>query len=662
MPSTQTDRRDGISTSVAVKVPVKAYTTSALTQTGEQTIGGVACVDGDRYLRNVSPADSTNGIWIVRTGVHERSRDFDGNIDVVQGTLVLLAGTGATATIYRVTTANPITIGTTAIAFAASGVDDIANLLFQQAGTGSVVRGAQDKMRDLVTTADFGPDPTGVADSTTALQNAITYARQQSGDSRTLLWRKGTYKVTGQLTLGSQQHIIFEPGVTVDATGLPNENTSLFAISNQTGVTLEGNGAVLNGARAAANPAVEGVSAAFYVYGSDNVVIRDFSISGFATDGITLTGDSGSSGPCTNIRVEGVDCYNNRRNGMSIIHAIGVSVVGGRYRNSNGAPSGPWAGIDVEPNANEYAQDIALIGVRTQANNGPGLLFVPASMAGTTATFDVAVFGGRSEGDGSVGGIPALRFANGASLSSQVYGQVTIDGFTIVSPNSSGVAFTNWDADKCPRVTLNDVLVIDPDGMATASTNPTRSAFTLYCDSAQAITNLGGITMRNCRAEDTRGTPRMVNGFWLDVASGKKLKNVRIIDPYAANFTASTKVDVNSGAAAVAGGMIDVDVIYTTPRQLDINGSATITNFAGKRLNATGGGNNWTLPLAANCKGTAYEVTVANGQSTNSFVAQSGETIKIPGSAAANTLNINAGECIRVRSDGGTQWIAAYIA
>ncbi len=45
---------------------------------------------------------------------------------------------------------------------------------FKQAGTGAVSRNVQDKLREFVSVLDFGADPTGVSDSTSAIQAALT--------------------------------------------------------------------------------------------------------------------------------------------------------------------------------------------------------------------------------------------------------------------------------------------------------------------------------------------------------------------------------------------------------------------------------------------------------------------------------------------------------
>jgi hypothetical protein len=138
MPSTATSILDGLSTSVAVKAPVKAASTASLTLSGEQTIDGVACVEGDRVLVKDQSTASENGIYVVSTGSWTRAKDFDGNRDVRQGTLVILGVTGSSGIYYRVTSSNPIVIGTSAINFEIVGGTltqaIIGNLLFPYDG------------------------------------------------------------------------------------------------------------------------------------------------------------------------------------------------------------------------------------------------------------------------------------------------------------------------------------------------------------------------------------------------------------------------------------------------------------------------------------------------------------------------------------------------
>ncbi|TGT35684.1 hypothetical protein [Mesorhizobium sp. M8A.F.Ca.ET.165.01.1.1] len=116
MTSIQIDVKDGLSSSTAIKGPVKAATTANITLSGEQTIDGVSIVTDDRVLVKNQTTASDNGIYIADTGPWRRSKDFNKTKDVRSGTLVLVTG-GTQAGVWQVTTADPISVGTSSIAF-----------------------------------------------------------------------------------------------------------------------------------------------------------------------------------------------------------------------------------------------------------------------------------------------------------------------------------------------------------------------------------------------------------------------------------------------------------------------------------------------------------------------------------------------------------------
>jgi hypothetical protein len=175
-----------LSTSVAVKAPCKAVSTTALTLSGEQTVNGVACVDGDRVLYALTGGSVNNGIWVVSTGAWARAKDFDGARDVVTGTIVGVVGAG----FYEVTTAGAITIGTTSIAFAVSVA--VGNLAAQLASVLSTALGdgligylrafagaaastihAWHEVQPINLQIDCGAVGDGVADDTVAIQKWV---------------------------------------------------------------------------------------------------------------------------------------------------------------------------------------------------------------------------------------------------------------------------------------------------------------------------------------------------------------------------------------------------------------------------------------------------------------------------------------------------------
>jgi phage-related tail fiber protein len=117
------DRLDGALSSLAIKAPCRAGTTAAITLSGLQTIDGVALAADDRVLVKDQTDGTENGIYIADTSGWERAVDFDGNQDVRQGTIVFIAQGAINGTsVFRITTANPITIDSTSIAFASMGL------------------------------------------------------------------------------------------------------------------------------------------------------------------------------------------------------------------------------------------------------------------------------------------------------------------------------------------------------------------------------------------------------------------------------------------------------------------------------------------------------------------------------------------------------------
>jgi hypothetical protein len=96
---------------------------------------------------------------------------------------------------------------------------------FQQSGTGAVARSAQDKMRDVTSVLDFGADPTGVASSVTAFQNAIN-STPNSG-VQVIYVPSGTYLGNmNTLVYGNRQIVWSEESNTAYTTAYPSQTRS----------------------------------------------------------------------------------------------------------------------------------------------------------------------------------------------------------------------------------------------------------------------------------------------------------------------------------------------------------------------------------------------------------------------------------------------------
>jgi hypothetical protein len=98
-----------------MKAPVRVATTANITLSGEQTVDGVAIVADDRVLVKDQNTASENGIYRADTSTWQRDYDWDGSFDVKRGTVVYVTSGTTNQGFWAVTTADPITIGTTSV-------------------------------------------------------------------------------------------------------------------------------------------------------------------------------------------------------------------------------------------------------------------------------------------------------------------------------------------------------------------------------------------------------------------------------------------------------------------------------------------------------------------------------------------------------------------
>jgi hypothetical protein len=83
----------------------------------------------------------------------------------------------------------------------AGGVISSSNVTYNEQATGAVNRTVQSKLQESVSVLDFGADPTGVSDSSTAFQNAINALSSNGG---TILVPTGTYLLNTTPTWGTK--------------------------------------------------------------------------------------------------------------------------------------------------------------------------------------------------------------------------------------------------------------------------------------------------------------------------------------------------------------------------------------------------------------------------------------------------------------------------
>jgi Starch-binding associating with outer membrane/Susd and RagB outer membrane lipoprotein len=97
---------------------VRVATTANLALTGNPTVDGVALVDGDRILVKNQTTAAENGIYVVAAAGWTRATDADASVELVNLAVKATSGTISTNRRWVQTTAGPITVGTTSIAWA----------------------------------------------------------------------------------------------------------------------------------------------------------------------------------------------------------------------------------------------------------------------------------------------------------------------------------------------------------------------------------------------------------------------------------------------------------------------------------------------------------------------------------------------------------------
>jgi len=113
------DRLLGATSTLGCKAPVQAATTANITLSGEQTVDGIALTEGDRCLVKDQTDATENGLYEVATSAWALAKDFDGTGDWRKGTIIpVAAGTVNVGTVWRVSSADPDSIGEDDVTFA----------------------------------------------------------------------------------------------------------------------------------------------------------------------------------------------------------------------------------------------------------------------------------------------------------------------------------------------------------------------------------------------------------------------------------------------------------------------------------------------------------------------------------------------------------------
>lgn len=231
---------DSVAIGLDTKDAAQLATTVNITLSGEQTIDGVL-TSASRILVKNQTIGSENGIYVTAASAWTRTTDADADAEVTNGLYVLVtAGTINTNSGWTLTTADPITLGTTALTFvqfnglqqitAGAGMTKTGSTLDAVAGDATITVNADDIIAGVMQTANLA-------------NNAVTLAKMADMTTASLLGRNtaatGDPEVLSKATALSLLNV--EDGATADQTNAEiktayeaNANTNEFSDAEQT--------------------------------------------------------------------------------------------------------------------------------------------------------------------------------------------------------------------------------------------------------------------------------------------------------------------------------------------------------------------------------------------------------------------------------------------
>ncbi len=210
-------------------------------------------------------------------------------------------------------------------------------------------------------------------DSTDFLQSAI-----DSAANEVIVPNIGLPWIVRPIKLHSNQKITLMPGVVILAKKgeFKGSGDSLFSAEDVENLVISGYGAVLRMHKMDYQDKKQYEPAewrmALSMRGCKNVIIEGVRFESSGGDGIYI-GATDKRDHCEDVVIRDVVCYDNHRQGISIISAVNLTIENCSFINTSG--TAPQAGIDFEPNRdNEQFKNILMKNCYIEGNKGAGIL------------------------------------------------------------------------------------------------------------------------------------------------------------------------------------------------------------------------------------------------------------------------------------------------
>ena len=242
-----------------------------------------------------------------------------------------------------------------------------------------------------LTTANAGWWGFDENDATDSVQSAIN-----SGAKTVIIPNVGRDWIVRPLFLVSNQEVIFEDGVVLMAKlgAFRGMHDCLLSGDGVSNVILRGYNAVLRMRKADYMSTAYAVSEfrhALFLQKVRNVQVLGLSFQSSGGDGIYIGPvDDFARTPPRDILIKNCDCFDNYRQGISVLSAENLTIENCTFRKTSG--TAPQAGIDLEP---DYPKDVLInvkvINCASLGNSGSGFLANLSYMDATSRPISVTV-------------------------------------------------------------------------------------------------------------------------------------------------------------------------------------------------------------------------------------------------------------------------------
>ncbi|MGG3449097.1 right-handed parallel beta-helix repeat-containing protein [Domibacillus aminovorans] len=234
-------------------------------------------------------------------------------------------------------------------------------------------------------------------DDTDRIQKTIDFVNKKGGGVVT--FPKGIYLIDAEISLKLKDNITlkFEKGAILKA--LPNnaESYEIVKIHDVENVSLLGDITIIGERKEHIGKTGEwgfGIS----IRGAENITIENPFIKDCWGDGIYI-GATTKKKYSKRVTIINPLIENNRRQGISVISAVDLTIISPKLLNTNG--TSPQGGIDFEPNSeNDMMSNIKLINPETEGNLGGGVIISLKKLQQSDKFADIEIINSQGIQDG----------------------------------------------------------------------------------------------------------------------------------------------------------------------------------------------------------------------------------------------------------------------